>query len=102
MYLLAKQASERNLPQSGVWKDTQQNEWRYFLHGTGCFLTNLRTDEPIDWNCPDVNSYDTDKFLNHLIWQLSSPQRAETLLATHLWISHSLEPWITEIKNGQT
>ena len=76
LYQVAKRTSERNLPQHGIWHDHEQNEWKYFLHGGGCRLVNYKTGEPIDWDCPDVNSYDKYKFLCHFEWQLSSPECA--------------------------
>ena len=99
MLQLALQASERKIPQSGVWLDKEKNEWRYFLHGSGCRLTNLKTGEPIDWDCPDVNKYDVWKFMFHLMWQVSSLERAGKLISTHNWASRSLEPLINEIQN---
>ncbi len=99
MYELAKRATERNLPQEGIWLDNEQNEWVYSLHGTGCRLGNKITREPIDWDCPDVNSYSTWKFMFHLIWQLSSKERAGKLISTHNWVRHSLEPLINEVEN---
>jgi hypothetical protein len=79
LYQVAKRASERNISQGGTWKDSENNEWRYFLHGGGCRLTNLETGEPIDWDCPDTNSYDKHKFFYHLEWQMTSSERAEKL-----------------------
>jgi hypothetical protein len=99
MLQLALRASERALPQSGIWRDRENNEWRYFLHGSGCRLTNINTGEPIDWNCPDVNKYDQWKFMFHLMWQLSSSERADKLISTNIWARNSLEPLLDEIKN---
>src|SRR5215203_3634857 len=39
---LALRTSERKLPQSGIWHDDENNEWKYFLHGSGCCLTNMK------------------------------------------------------------
>jgi len=87
------------LPQSGIWRDSENNEWRYFLHGSGCRLTNVNTGEPIDWDCPDVNKYDKWKFMFHLMWQLSSSERGGKLISTHNWISASLDPLLDKIGN---
>jgi hypothetical protein len=89
----------RALPQSGIWRDRENNEWRYFLHGSGCRLTNVNTGEPIDWDCPDISKYDKWKFMFHLMWQLSSLERGGKLISTHNWISASLEPLLDEIGN---
>ena len=77
LFQVAKRASERNLSQIGTWRDSENNEWRYFLHGGGCRLTNLGTGEPIDWDCPNVNSYDKYKFFYHLEWQMTASERAD-------------------------
>jgi hypothetical protein len=99
MLQLALRASERALPQSGIWQDRENNEWRYFLHGSGCRLTNVKTGEPIDWDCPDVNKYDKWKFMFHLMWQLSSSEREGKLISTDLWLRNSLEPLLDEVTN---
>lgn len=97
MFLLALRSSERKLSQSGIWIDSENNDWRYFLHGKGCRLVNVKTEEPIDWDCPDVNKYDRWKFMFHLMWQISSPERAEKLTSTHNWVGSSLELLMDEI-----
>ena len=97
LFQVAKRVSERNLSQSGIWQDYENNEWQYFLHGGGCRLTNRKTGEPIDWDCPDVNSYDKYKFLHHLEWQLSSSERAEKLTKSRRLEKDKLESLINEI-----
>jgi len=97
MFQVAKRASERNLAQSGIWRDSENNEWRYFLHGGGCRLTNTKTGEPIDWDCPDINSYDRYKFFHHLEWQLTSSERAEKLLSSGSIEKETLKTLINEI-----
>lgn len=99
MLQLALRSNERKLPQSGIWHDNENNEWRYFLHGSGCRLTNVNTGEPIDWDCPDVNNYDAWKFMFHLIWQLSSSNRARYLVSTLTWVGASLDKILNEIQN---
>ena len=97
VFQLALRSNRRKLPQSGIWVDSENNEWTYFLHGKGCRLVNVKTGEPIDWDCPDVNKYDRWKFMFHLMWQISSPERAEKLISTHNWVRNSLKPLIDEI-----
>ena len=97
LFQVAKRASERNLSQSGIWRVDENNEWQYFLHGGGCRLTNMKTGEPIDWDCPDLNSYDKYKFLHHLEWQLSSPERADKLAMSRSLEKDELESLINEI-----
>jgi len=102
LFQLALRSSERKLPQSGIWVDRESNEWIYFLHGKGCRLVNVKTGEPIDWDCPDINEYDRWKFMFHLMWQISSSERAEKLISTHNWVSNSLEPLMEEISNEKS
>jgi len=97
LFQVAKRASERNLSQSGVWRDNENNEWRYFLHGGSCRLTNIKTGEPIDWNCPDVNSYDRHKFFDHLEWQMTSSERVEKLSFSRSVEKETLKTLINEI-----
>jgi hypothetical protein len=97
LFQVAKRASERNLSQSGIWRDNENNEWRYFLHGGGCRLTNVKTGEPIDWDCPDVNSYDRYKFLHHLEWQLTSSEQANKLCLSRSSKKGTLKSLINEI-----
>jgi hypothetical protein len=97
LFQVAKRALEKNLSQSGIWRDHENNEWQYFLHGGGCRLTNRKTGEPIDWDCPDVNSYDKYKFLHHLEWQLSSSERADKLTISRRLEKTELESLINEI-----
>ena len=97
LFQMAKRASERNLSQSGIWRVNENNEWEYFLHGGGCRLTNRKTGEPIDWDCPDVNSYDKYKFLHHLEWQLSSSERADKFFMSRRLEKAELESLINRI-----
>lgn len=76
LYQVAKRASERNLPRCGIWRDREQNEWEYSLHGIGCLLKNVKTGEPIDWDAPNVNSYTPMFFEQNLLWQISHPYRS--------------------------
>ena len=55
-------------PQSGYTGDN--NEWEYFFHGGGCQLTHTVTQEIIDWDAPDVKTFDRFWFLNWLEWLL--------------------------------
>ncbi len=97
-YQVAKRASERNLPQTGIWHDSEQNEWEYTLHGGGCRLVNTKTGEPINWDPPDVNSYDTFKFMYNLKWQISFPERATKLSTISFLVTKTIEPFLKEIQ----
>jgi hypothetical protein len=86
LYNVAKRAEALGVPQVGFWKDYDHNEWKYFLHGGGCRLTNTETGEPIEWNCPNKLSFTPWFFCFHLEWQLDSPERKNKLLHTRNWI----------------
>ena len=86
LYNVAKRAEAIRVPQEGIWKDYDHNEWKYFLHGGGCRLTNTKTGEPIDWNCPNRLSFTPWFFCFHLEWQLDSPERKDKLHHTRNWI----------------
>lgn len=98
LYQVAKRASELNLLQRGIWHDSEQNKWEYYLHGMGCCLTNIKTREPIDWDAPNVNSYTPMFFEQNLLWQLSHPKRS-----IELWYLRSfmLKPITSLIKEIQ-
>ena len=99
LYQIAKRASERNLPQYGIWRDSQQNEWEYMLHGGGCHLKNIKTGEPIDWDPPDLNSYDEFKFMDNLLWQISYPKRTIKLGFLRSVVQQALKPLIKEVRD---
>jgi len=99
MLQVALRASERALSQSGTWRDGETSEWRYFLHGSGCRLTNMKTGEPIDWDCPDVKKYDKWKFMFHLMWQLSSSDRSRKLISASTLTRETIESLLDEITN---
>lgn len=83
---VGRRAEARNLSSTGTWKDHNGYEWDYFLHGGGCRLTNTRTGESVDWDCPNVRSFDPFSFIRHLEWQLSSPNRKDKLIHTQDWV----------------
>jgi hypothetical protein len=70
------------ISQRGIWKDESGCEWRYYLHGAGCLLRSLRTDEPINWDCPNVDAFDDYFFMQHLEWQLRSSDTKSQLTQT--------------------
>lgn len=51
--------------QEGIWK----SEWRYRVHGVGCKLVNIRTNEPIEWDAPNPDAFRFEWFWNHLLWR---------------------------------
>ena len=64
--LLQARASYAKAPQSGLWG--KDNEWRYFVHGKGCKLTHIITNEPLEWDAPDLTAFDKWWFVNYLEW----------------------------------
>ena len=81
-----KRAQANQVSQLGTWRDSTGTEWRYFLHGPGCLLTNTHTHEKINWNCPNALSFDPYFFLDHLEWQLASSKRRHNLKTLQSWI----------------
>ena len=97
IFAIAKRARARRLPQKGIWKDKNNDEWKYFLHGGGCLLTNVHTGERINWNCPNVLAFDLWFFLDHLEWQLKSPDRKDKFQNTRYWIQTLAGTLISEM-----
>lgn len=50
----------------GVWN--KYGQWKYYLHGRGCRLTNLISGEIIEWDAPHVTDFKPDWFLNWVNW----------------------------------
>jgi hypothetical protein len=48
----------------GTWGD-----WSYWLHGGGCRLVHSQTGERIEWDAPDLQSFDKNWFANWLDWR---------------------------------
>ncbi len=49
--------------QRGSW-----GEWSYYIHGRGCRLVHARTREPIEWDSPDLQTFDPSWFAHWLEW----------------------------------
>jgi hypothetical protein len=74
------------IPTSGSWTDEDGGKWIYFLHGYGCRLTNLKTDESIDWNMKrKINAFDPYFFYKNLVWQISVSARDNKVLQLKGW-----------------
>ena len=54
--------------QLGFWG--KENEWEYFIHGIGCRLKHIKTQEPIDWDSGDLRRFDLSWFISHLEWSI--------------------------------
>jgi len=51
-------------------------EWDYGMHGAGCRLLHRTTGEPIEWDEPDLSTFDVRWFGNWIDW-LQAPPRAD-------------------------
>jgi hypothetical protein len=51
----------------GIWK----HDWTYRHHGIGCELTNIHTEERIEWDAPDPEAYHPWWFYEHLDWRVT-------------------------------
>ena len=78
--------SRRPVASQGVWGDS--GEWIYLLHGKGCRLRSTLTGEVIDWDCPNVEAFDSYFFLNHLRWRLETEEES-SLPRIREWVSRS-------------
>ena len=50
----------------GVWN--KYGQWKYYLHGRGCRLTNLISGEIIEWDAPNITDFKPEWFLNWVNW----------------------------------
>jgi len=75
-----KYAIEGKVSRKGVWKDRTGQEWNYQLHGGGCLLQNILTQEPLDWDCPNPKAFDIFFFSRHLDWRLTTSQTDNVLI----------------------
>ena len=75
IYAVMKRSEEIKVPRKGVWKDKTGEEWNYVLHGGGCLLINLETQEPVDWDCPNPKAFDETFFFVHLDWRLKQDNK---------------------------
>jgi hypothetical protein len=57
------------IPQSGYWGENQA--WKHWLHGVGCRLTHVKTQEVIEWDFPDINCFDLGWFTSWLEWKFA-------------------------------
>ncbi len=89
MIEVMRRAQERQLSQKGTWRDKDDSEWIYSLHGAGCSLINPLTTETIDCDCPNVLAFDLYFFFRHLEWQLISPERKDKLQHIRQWLQQS-------------
>lgn len=60
---------------SGEWHD-----WDFTIIDKGIRLVHRTTQEPIEWEAPDVNTFQRDALLNWAEWYLGQPSSADLLL----------------------
>ncbi len=56
----------QHIPGSGFWG--QDNEWEYWIHGRGCQITHVVTQERIEWDTIDPLVFDRYWFTNYVDW----------------------------------
>jgi hypothetical protein len=64
-----------HVPASGTW-----GAWKYMLHGSGCLLVHLTTGEPIEWDPPDLLTFDRFWLANWSAWYLEQPDSEDVYL----------------------
>ena len=53
-------------PRQGAWG--QDEVWEFFIHGKGCRIIHLVTQERIEWDTPDPLVFDRHWFTNYINW----------------------------------
>jgi hypothetical protein len=90
LYELA--AQYLHYPQRGFWgTDT---EWEYYFHGHGCRIVNTISQEPIEWDAPDIWQFDRYWLLNYLQWKKA--QNSISNQASHLLDQFVLDGSVSE------
>jgi hypothetical protein len=79
LFNAVKYAEEMKVPGLGSWRDKSGVEWKYLLHGAGCSLKNVQTNEPLDWDCPNPKAFDKLFFYQHLEWRVNAQQDENAL-----------------------
>jgi hypothetical protein len=69
----------RDQPQFGEW----HGEWKYFWHGCGCRLKNLSTGEIIEWDAPDLQTFDKYWLSNWIAWAFTQQNHDESMSVVH-------------------
>jgi hypothetical protein len=64
--IIKKQQNIPRIPYIGTWQ--RYGTWGYHIHGCGCLLVNIITREPVEWDAPDINSFDELWFFNWYKW----------------------------------
>jgi len=64
--IIQKQPRNPRISNIGTWQ--KYGTWEYYIHGGGCRLINLMTEEPLEWDAPDMNSFDDLWFFNWCKW----------------------------------
>ncbi|MEO1288282.1 MAG: hypothetical protein AAFV93_10980 [Chloroflexota bacterium] len=74
---------------TGIWRE----KWNFYIHGIGYRLTHLETDERLEWDMGERNSFDKYWFTNWLKWYLYNGQvnPALNFLMEHKDIFHLRE-----------
>ena len=65
-----------SLSDTGSWGENQ--EWKYFRHGLGLRLFHTVTEEPIEWNASNEQTFDRYWFSNWLYWYSQYDSKGKT------------------------
>jgi len=85
------------IPQKGIWIDSDNNEWEYFVHGRGCKLINIKTREPIEWDAPKLDTFTPDFFHDNLFWQFKAENRYDKVGFMRVWVNRAVDGLIKEL-----
>lgn len=68
---------------TGIWND----KWAYRLHGLGCELVHLETNERFDWDANDPYIFFTGEFGMHLHWRMKTETDDIHVKRFHEWLA---------------
>jgi hypothetical protein len=67
---MSETSQARQEDQIGTWGGV----WKYFIHGTGCWLQHPETLETYDWDLADPAMFLLREFSGHLRWRIEKEQ----------------------------
>lgn len=85
--------TQRQIDFIGVW----QADWKYRLHGYGCFLQNIQTGENFDWDMSDPMIFYRGEFESHLIWRCKNEKDSALIQDFIVWQRHNPDKILWDI-----
>jgi hypothetical protein len=82
----------------GIWR----KEWRYRLHGIGCELNHLHSEEHFDWDISNPSLFYIGVFQSHIKWRCQNHITDENIRIFLQWLDvddNNFEAFIEILKN---